>query len=146
MNKTSLIILILVAASVLFFIFQFTSNQSLAQSISDFFVVDIRDIDSRLIDVEKACRADEITIRHQNPRTGEPTVTAEGDNEKECRQKLVNKIYDLANEECKLYSKVKNKEKQCEAHRGNLNVTDDISYDQNRGRCQLDKDVKYTCN
>lgn len=111
-------------------------------------------IDSRLVDVPRACTADQVTIIPDS-------VAGEGgtclDAKADCRAKLARNVANKANKECKLYSKVDDENVQCRAFRGNFDPTTNIQYDpegckKREGqeffdvRCTNQAPIKYTCN
>lgn len=111
-------------------------------------------IDSRLVNVPRACTADEITVIPDS-------VAGEGgtclDAKADCRAKLARSVANKANTECKLYSKVDDETVRCRAFRGNFNPTTNIQYDPEGCkqrprqeffdvRCTNQTPIKYTCN
>lgn len=111
-------------------------------------------IDSRLVNVPRACTADEVTIIPDS-------VAGEGgtclDAKADCRAKLAKSVKNKADRECKLYEKVDDENVKCRAFRGNFNPTTNIQYDpegckKREGqeffdvRCTNLTPIKYTCN
>ncbi|MEK7517139.1 MAG: hypothetical protein AAB583_01200 [Patescibacteria group bacterium] len=121
-----------------------------------------QELDSRLVDVEKACIADEVTIKEAKAEgvsaaaAGNSCENAKAD----CRKNLARKVAKDADKECNNYTKVQNDAEICKAHRGNFNPTENIKYEPENctervgehGQkdffvaCTIVKPVKYTCN
>lgn len=119
-------------------------------------------IDSRLVDVPKACTADEITIKEA--KSDGVSAAAAGNScenaKADCRKNLAKEVAKKADKECTNYSKVQNEADICKAHRGNFNPTDNIKYEPENctervgehGQkdffvsCTIVKPVQYNCN
>jgi len=138
----------------------YTLNSARAQRPEEAQVINqrlaIQDIDPRLVDVEKACTADEVTIK-KDGAAGSGNADNCENAKKKCRASLARSIASIANDECKLYSKVSDEREMCKAHRGNFNPTENIKYTPANCTQLVDatwsvecknnvSDVKYTCN
>ena len=113
----------------------------------------IRNVDSRFFDVEKPCRADQVTITTQNAKgLGNDCLEAK----RNCMTDLGNNLLDTANSRCMLFSKIKNNEEQCEAYRGNWDATENINFTDCYNsikfpglievQCWITFSVQYSCN
>ncbi|TSC75833.1 MAG: hypothetical protein G01um101430_3 [Parcubacteria group bacterium Gr01-1014_30] len=118
--------------------------------------------DSRLVDVPKACIADEITIKEAKAEgvsaaaAGNSCENAKAD----CRKNLAKQVAKDAEKECNNYTKVQNDAEVCKAHRGNFNPTENIKYEPENCTervgehghkdffvsCKIVKPVQYNCN
>lgn len=119
----------------------------------------VAETDSRLVDVEKACKVDEITIDDLfDQNTGQPKIVERGNDKNDCKKKLVNTVYNLANAECMLYTKIEKPQggagggelrrqpaEECHASRGNLNPSKHFGFIDDR-TCYLAQKVDFTCN
>lgn len=111
-----------------------------------------QEIDSRLVDVEKACIADEVTVKEAKTDANSQESCEKA--KEACRAKLAKEVANKADTECKLYTKVKDENQVCRAHRGNFNPTENVKYGEcietREGthvvECEIVKPVKYTCN
>ncbi len=110
------------------------------------------EIDSRLVNVEKACIADEVTVKEAKSDANSQESCEKA--KEACRAKLAKEVAKKADTECKLYTKVANENETCRAHRGNFNPTENVKYskciESREGthivECEIEKPVKYNCN